>query len=214
MADPRNSRRGPPLQKIIFRTPCAEPLHRSSSSNTKSALHCGRAAYICVTGARTCWWNVGALLYMDHLLTTYSRSERDPSGVSARGERVSRMMTTTTIGITPSFPALHRDLNLSLPEVCASTCNRYYEITILLGSDFNAATNERLLVSPRLAPFRISRRISRVFVNANIVYLLIHSSTLCPLPSPCHSCCRPKNPTRSAKVAVTHASNVLPFQKR
>ena len=74
-----------PLRKIIFRTSYTEPLHRSSSSSTKSVLHRGCAAYICVTGAHTCWWNVGARLYMDHLLTTYSRHERDSSGMSVGG---------------------------------------------------------------------------------------------------------------------------------
>lgn len=81
MADPRNLGLVVqfPHRKIIFRTVRVEPFCRSSSSSTKSALHRGRAAYICMTGVRTCWWNVGALLYMDHLLTTYSRSKRDSS---------------------------------------------------------------------------------------------------------------------------------------
>lgn len=56
------------LSQIPRRVARRAQLFTDSSSSTKSALYGGRAAYICVTGARTCWWMWGRF----YIWITYS----------------------------------------------------------------------------------------------------------------------------------------------
>lgn len=146
MADPRNSRRVsssenyfphavrrafPPQLKLKHKK-CAPPRPRCVYMRD-------RCSYVSVER--------GGALYMDHLLTTYSRPERNPSGVFAREEEGYRGMTTTTttmtLGITATsrVPAFHRDSN-------SSVASRNDD---LIGFRFRCRERKAPWFSPRLA---------------------------------------------------------------